>query len=113
MLSLLSQVMMLKTQHLRDPVLDVRQAGQQGTAGQPTFGAGASGGLLPAHCPPFSTSHIYLLCMRATMRCAFVLGLLFSGLLALVANPCMQQRAACIFSRLCALSIMRASGQRA
>ena len=45
MLTLLPQVMTLEMQHLKDSVLDMRQAGQQGTSGQPAFGAGASGGV--------------------------------------------------------------------
>ena len=61
MLTLLPQVTMLEMQHLKDSVLDIRQAGQQGTSGQPVFGANMSGGELPALCPSFITSHFYVL----------------------------------------------------
>lgn len=59
--SLLPQVTMLEMQHMKDSVLDMRQAGQQGTSGQPAFGAGVSGVVSPALCPPFITLHFYLL----------------------------------------------------
>ena len=61
MLTLLPQVMMLAMQHLKDSVLDIRQARQQEAPGQPAFGAGASGGELPALCPSFTTLHFYVL----------------------------------------------------